>query len=398
MIDLLLKIFVNDYQNTSSQKVRTGYGVLGSIIGLISNIILVIGKLCVGILFFNISIIADALNNLSDFFNCFLNLFGFKFASKPADKDHPFGHQRMEYIISLIVAVIIMALGFNIIKEAIYSIINPPSPYTSFPIASIIVLLVSILIKIFQSAAYYSLGKRISSISLIALGKDSRNDVISTFGVFIGIIISYYTSFTQIDGIIAILVGLFIIYSGFGILKETSDTLIGEKPSDKLIESFVALIKSDKNVLGVHDLEMHTYGQNNIFSSIHVEVDGSKDIYESHDMIDNLERLAYEKLNIKTVIHMDPIKVNDVQTERCKAIVLKVVNKISPELNFHDFRIVSGSSHTNVIFDIVIPYNLKEKEDDIINQIKQEVAKIDDKLNLRITIDEQYTLISKENE
>lgn len=398
MIEFLLKVFVPNYKNTKDQKVRTSYGILGSVIGLISNIVLVVGKLCVGILFFNISIIADALNNLSDFFNCFLNLFGFKFSSKPADKDHPYGHQRMEYVISLIVAVIIITLGLNIIKEAITSIINPPQAYSNFPIASIIVLLISILIKIFQSIAYYSLGKRISSISLIALGKDSRNDVISTGGVFCGIIISYYTGFTQIDGIIAILVGLFIIYSGCGILKETSDTLIGEKPDEKLIDSFVTLIKSDKNVLGVHDLEMHSYGQNNIFASIHVEVDGAKDVYESHDMIDNLERLAYEKLNIKTVIHMDPIKVNDKQTDRCKEIISKVVKNISLELTFHDFRIVSGPSHINVIFDLVIPNDLKEKENDIINQIIKEVEKIDNTLNLRITIDEQYTLISKENE
>ena len=398
MVELLLKLFVPDYKNTSNQKVRTKYGILGSFVGLISNLILVIGKMVVGLIFFNISIIADALNNLSDFFNCFLNLFGFKMSSKPADEDHPYGHQRMEYIISLIISIVIVAMGVVIIVQAITSIINPPSKYNEFPFASVIVLVIAIFIKIFQSFTYYSLGKKISSISLNALGADSRNDVISTLGVLVGILISYYTGFTQIDGIIAILVGLFIIYSGLNILIKTSDILLGEKPSQELIDEFVKLIKSDENVLGVHDLEMHSYGQNNIFASIHVEVDGSKDIYQSHDMIDNLERLAYEKLNIKTVIHMDPIKVHDKQTDKCKEIVTKVINNISSELTIHDFRIVSGPSHTNVIFDIVIPHSLTKQEKDIINTIKQEVSKIDDTMHLVITIDEQYTLISKENE
>ena len=398
MVELLLKLFIHDYKNTSNQVVRTKYGILGSIVGLVSNIILVISKLVVGLLFFNISIIADALNNLSDFFNFFLNLFGFKVSNKPADEDHPYGHQRMEYIISLIISVVIMLMGVIIIIQAIKGIINPPSKYTSFPLATIIVLGISILIKIFQSITYYSLGKRINSISLNALGADSRNDVISTTGVLVGVFISYYTGFTQIDGIIAILVGIFIIYSGIGVLIKTSDILLGEKPSQELIDKFVELIKSDENVLGVHDLEMHSYGQNNLFASIHVEVDGSKDVYQSHDMIDNLEHLAYSKLNIKTVIHMDPIKVNDQQTDRCKKIVTDVINNISKDLTIHDFRIVSGPSHINVIFDIVIPHNLTKQEKEIINTIKQEVNKIDNTLHLKITIDEQYTLISKENQ
>lgn len=397
MVELLLKLFIHDYKNTSNQVVRTKYGILGSIVGLVSNIILVISKLVVGLLFFNISIIADALNNLSDFFNCFLNLFGFKVSNKPADEDHPYGHQRMEYIISLIISVVIMLMGLIIIVQAIKGIINPPSKYTSFPLATIIVLGISILIKIFQSITYYSLGKRINSISLNALGADSRNDVISTTGVLIGVFISYYTGFTQIDGIIAILVGIFIIYSGIGVLIKTSDILLGEKPSQELIDEFVELIKSDENVLGVHDLEMHSYGQNNLFASIHVEVDGSKDIYQSHDMIDNLEHLAYSKLNIKTVIHMDPIKVHDQQTDRCKQIVTDVINSISKDLSIHDFRIVSGPSHINVIFDIVIPHNLTKQEKEIINTIQNKVSEIDNTLHLKITIDEQYTLISKEN-
>ena len=397
MVNLLLKLFVPNYKNVDDVKVRNNYGILGSVVGVISNVILVVSKLIVGLLFFNLSIIADALNNLSDFLNCLLNIFGFKISSKPADEDHPYGHERMEYIISLIVSIVILFLGFNIIYQAVLNLINPIEAYESFPLASLIVLIVSIFIKIFQSIVYYSLGKKINSISLKALGADSRNDVISTSGVLIGLLISYYTGFTRIDGIISILVGLFIIYSGIEILKDTSNLLLGEKPDADLVKKFVELIKSDNRVLGVHDLEMHMYGPNMIFASVHVEVDGSKDIFESHDMIDNLEKLAYSKLNVKTVIHMDPIKVNDPLTQKCKDIISSVVANISKDLSIHDFRIVSGPSHINAVFDIVIPNKLKDKEKEIINQLKQEVKKKDPNLYLVMTIDEEYTMIMEDN-
>lgn len=398
MIDKLLKIFIKDYKKTKSEKVRNSYGIFASCIGLITNIILVLSKLTAGILFLNISIIADALNNLTDFVNCILNIFGFKLANKPADEEHPYGHQRIEYIVSLIVSIIILAIGINIFYQGILSIIHPSSKLTSFPIASFLVLFIGIFIKGFQSIIYYSLGKKISSISLIALGADARNDILSTIGVIIGLIISYYTGFTQIDGIIACLVSIFILYTAFTILKETCSLLIGKRTSQELIDELIKLLKREKEVLGLHDLEIHEYGQNMIFASIHVEVDGSKDIFYLHDIIDKLERKAFKELNIKLVIHMDPIKINDPQTNEYKKMLEKVLSSIDKDITFHDFRIVSTSDRINLIFDIILPDKLRKNEKKIIYNIKAKMKKFDDKTHLIITVDEQYAIISKEND
>jgi len=397
MIDFLLRTFVKDYKNIKSQEVRTQYGILGSLIGLVLNTILVCIKLTVGIIFFNLSIIADALNNLSDFLNCGLNFFGFKLSNKPADEGHPYGHQRIEYVMSLIISIVIILMGGLIIYQAIEGFFASYSPMESFPIISIIILCVSIFIKLIQALAYFSLGKRISSISLIALGKDARNDIIATTLVILGIIISFYTSFYQIDNIISIFIGLFIIYTGIQILRESSTLLIGEKPDPKLVESFVNIVKNTKGVLGIHDLEMHLYGPSQIFASVHVEVDGSKNVYDLHEIIDELERHIEHKLNIKTVIHMDPIKLNDPLTEKYKSIVSNIINNMHKNLSFHDFRIVEMTKRINVIFDVVIPNAYKKEEKEIITEIKEKLKNEDKKIHPIITIDEQYTLISREN-
>ena len=340
MTELLLKLFVKDYKNVKDQNVRKQYGVLGAVFGLITNFILFAAKLTIGILIANISIIADGLNNLSDFGNCFITIFGFKMSSKPADKDHPFGHQRMEYIISLIVSVIIISLGFNIGKDAVSSIITPSEQMEQILIPAIILGL-SIVIKVLQGVLYYSLGKRIDSIALKATGADSRNDVISTTGVLIGLFISFYTGFTRIDGIIALVVAIFVVVSGIKILIDTADILLGEKPSQEIIDEFVKTIKSHDCVLGIHDIEMHCYGPNQIYASCHVEVDASKDVIITHDSIDNIEKECLQKLKIQTVIHMDPVVIDDPQRNHFKEVVAEALKEVNPDLHFHDFRIVS---------------------------------------------------------
>lgn len=398
MIEILLKIFVPNYKNVKNNKVRTSYGILGSSIGFISNLILVIMKLIIGFITLNVSIIADAINNLSDFFSCILNIVGCRLAGKPADKEHPYGHERIEYIISLIISVVIMALAINIIYQGVMNIINPGEKLTSFPLVSFIILAVAAFVKLFQSLCYYALGKRISSISLMALGADARNDIISTIGVIIGLVISYYTGFTQVDGIIAILVGLFILYSGFSLLKETSDILIGEKPSDELVNKLVKLVKAHKGVLGIHDLEIHSYGPDKIFASIHVEVDGDVNVFASHEMIDGIEKEVNAKLGVNLVVHMDPINVHDPELAKVKASLTSIVKDISNKLSFHDLRLVNGKNCTNVIFDLVIPNDLKNNEKSIIAKVTKGIKSVNQKYNPKITIDEEYTLISNEND
>jgi cation diffusion facilitator family transporter len=398
MVNLLLKIFVKDYKNTANEKVRTSYGLLGAGFGIFTNFLLFVGKLIVGLLISNLSIVADALNNLSDFGNCFLAVFGFKMSSKPADKEHPYGHQRMEYVISLVISVVIIALGLNLFYQAVLALINPEPALTSFPLIPIIILGVSILMKVLQSFVYYSLGNRINSLTLKANGADARNDVLATSAVLAGLLISYYTGFTQTDSILTIVVSVFILYTGIKILIETADVLLGEKPSDQTIKNFVKLVKGHEGVLGVHDLEMHCYGPSAIFASIHVEVDGSKNVFDSHDMIDNIEVECERKLGIKTVIHMDPVKVNDGETERCRKIVENVVKNVDSSLSIHDFRIVSGPTHINAVFDMVIPFDKKPKTKELISEIRKEVKKVDPKINSVVTCDDQYTMISTDNE
>ena len=397
MTELLLKLFVKDYKNVKDQNVRKQYGVLGAVFGLVTNFILFAAKLTIGILIANISIIADGLNNLSDFGNCFITIFGFKMSSKPADKDHPFGHQRMEYIISLIVSVIIISLGFNIGKDAVNSIITPSEQMEQILIPAIILGL-SIVIKVLQGVLYYSLGKRIDSIALKATGADSRNDVISTTGVLIGLFISFYTGFTRIDGIIALVVAIFVVISGIKILIDTADILLGEKPSQEIIDEFVKTIKSHDCVLGIHDIEMHCYGPNQIYASCHVEVDASKDVIVTHDSIDNIEKECLQKLKIQTVIHMDPVVINDPQRNHYKEVVEEALKEVNPDLHFHDFRIVSGPTHVNLVFDIVLPFELKSKKDEIQSKLEDLVHQKEPNTYLVISYDDEYTTITSSHE
>ena len=397
MTELLLKLFVKDYKNTTNSKVRQKYGFLGSTFGLISNFILFVSKIIIGLLILNMSIIADAVNNLSDFASCVISLFGFKMSGKPADKNHPFGHARMEYIASLVVSFIIIALGIMALSEGVKAIINSadlPSNKTTI-IATFIILSLSILLKALQGLLYNSLGKRINSISLKANSIDSRNDVITTTLVLIGLIISLTTK-VNIDGYLTLAVSLFVIYSGIKLTFETCNILLGEKPDAKIIEDFVSLVKNSPGVLGIHDLEMHCYGPGNIHASVHVEVNAKEDVMLSHDRIDNIELMAYSKLGIKTVIHMDPVLVDDPKTDLLKKLVKESLNLMDSKLSMHDFRIVSGPTHTNVLFDVIVPFDSKLNAADInkciTNYLKEKLP--GETFHLIIQIDQEYTEIA----
>ena len=394
MIKFLTKLFIKDYDNLQDPNVRRNYGNFASIFGIISNIFVCAFKIIFGLLFNLISLIADGINNLTDAGSSIVSLIGFKLSSKPADKDHPFGHARIEYIAGFIVSILIVILGIQLISNSVNDIIiNFSTTYqkpdiTEF-IITIVILVIAIIIKVFQGAVYQKIGDKINSTTLKATAQDSRNDVISTSGVLLGLIISYIFNFYT-DGYLGFLVGLFILYSGFKLIKETSDPLIGEKVDPELIKKFLTCIHNHNEILGTHDLQMHAYGPDTYYASIHVEVDASRDILSTHDLIDNIEKELYTQFKIITTIHMDPVVLNDPYTDEVKNKVLHEIEKLEYIQNIHDFRVVKGPTHTNIIFDIVVKHETKYNDEHIKKEVKSLITNINETFNSVITIDHDY--------
>ena len=372
MTEILLKLFVKDYRNVQDAKVREKYGLLGSFFGLITNLILFVGKIVIGAMMGLFSIIADSVNNLSDFGNNALSIFGIKVAGKKPDLEHPFGHQRMEYIISLVISCVIIALGGVMLYQGIMDLVafvgsmqadgTPVLSEIGYHeyVITLSILSAAIFVKVLQSLLYYSLGKRIDSIQLKALGRDALNDVISTTTVIIGVIITYFTDF-NVDFAFTIFVSIMVIVSGIGILRQSADILIGEKPSKEKIQDLVHLILSHTEVLGIHDLTMHTYGQV-IFAVIHVEVDAKEDVMKSHSLCDGIEREVQKKLGINLTIHMDPILVDDPDTAKYRKAVETALKAFPKTLSMHDFRILSAPNYVNLIFDLVVPPEIDDEK------------------------------------
>lgn len=378
MLDFLLKYFVKDYKHIEKKEVRERYGLFSSFFGLASNFLLFLVKIVIGIILSMPSILADAINNFSDFGNNFLSIFGFKISAKKADKEHPFGHQRVEYIISIVIACVIIGLGMVMAYQGITNLIQffksvsidgTPLVDDTFIdkngnknvvlfIVTLCLLSFSICVKLSQSFLYHSLGKRINSIQLEALSKDSRNDVISTFLVIIGILITWFTSY-NVDCFFTISVSILVIASGIGIIKDAANILIGEKPKQEIINSLAQFISSKKDIYGVHDLIMHSYGQM-IYASIHVEVDGSKSVLEAHEQIDIIEREVLGKFNVILTIHMDPILLNNADTDKYKEAINSALNGMDYNIKMHDFRIIPAKNFDNLIFDLVIPQELND--------------------------------------
>jgi len=387
MTNFLIKLFVKDYTNTSDSKVRIKYGNFASVTGIICNFLLFVIKMIIGILFNSVAIIADSVNNLTDAANSAITLIGFVFSGKPADKDHPYGHARYEYIACLLVSFIILMLGLSLLKTSFVKIFKPESVTANY--ITLAVLLIAILFKFWMSIFYRKIGKKINSNVLIANSVDSLNDVVSTSVVLITTIIAMFTDF-NLDGIAGCLVSLLIIWSGIGILKDTFDDLIGTTPEPELINNIISKLKSYEDVMGIHDLVVHSYGPGNYFATVHVEVSSYADILVSHDMIDNIERDFLNELGINLVIHLDPIVTDDNETNEVKGVVLNIIKTISEELSIHDFRMVKGETHTNLIFDVLTPVDYKQKDSDLIEQINCEIKKIDNKYNVVITVDKNY--------
>ena len=387
MVNFLAKLFIKDYKNVENEKVRENYGTLSGVFGIITNLILVVIKVIIGLLSASISIIADAINNLSDMGSSLLTIIGFKISSKPADKDHPYGHQRVEYIISLIIAMIIAFVGLELLTTSIDKIINPD--VIKVEVITFIILGVAIVLKGLQGLFYLSASKKIDSLSLKASAKDSINDCISTSAVLIGTIISKTTGY-NVDGIVGILVSGFIIYSAIMLIKETMSPLIGEKPDPELIEKVTRTVLSYPKVLGIHDVITHLYGPSKVFISLHVEIDAKDDILVSHDLIDNIEQEVKREFGIELVIHMDPVETDNEELNKGSKVVREVLKEIDPIIMFHDFRMVKGETHTNFIFDVLVPFQYKYSDEELVELIKKEVSKRDEKYRCVILVDKDY--------
>lgn len=389
---LLINIFIKNKNDLKNPTVRRKYGVLASVFGIFSNIVVCILKIVVGAMFGLISLIADGLNNLTDASSSIISFIGFKLSSKPADKEHPFGHARIEYIASFIISLIVAIVGLELIISSFEKMLLLESAVNDLKtiIITSVVLVISILVKIYQCYFNRSIGKLIESTSLIATSIDSRNDVISTTVILIGLIISYFSGI-NLDAFLGIAVGIFILISGFKLIIETINPLLGETPSKEVVKSLKDIVLSYDEILGIHDLQIHIYGPSYTFATLHVEVDSSKDILETHDMIDNIEKNCYEKLHIHTVIHMDPVVINDPYTEKVKLDFEQIIDSIDLPLSMHDFRVVKGPTHTNVVFDIVVPHDKKISDEELINLIKQKAKEISPIYQCIIEIDQDYS-------
>ena len=404
MINVFRKIFIKNYTEVDNPKVREAHGKLATIVGIISNFILFLAKLLIGLVAGSIAIIGDSFNNLSDMGSSSITLFGIHMANKPADEDHPYGHERIEYISSLFVSVFIIIIGFELLTESFTNFVDGLTVYkvANFSVATLIVLVISILIKLWQGLFNKKIGKIINSLPLEATASDSINDMISTSTILIATIISmifpkitlfgYYIS---LDSLMGIGVAVFIIISGIKLIFETINPLIGVGPDSEFVKKIITDIEAFDGVLGIHDVICHMYGPTTCFMSVHVEVDSLSDINQSHDLIDNIERIIKEKHHIELVIHMDPIDIHSEDVKEYKDIVTSVLTEYSSKVSFHDFRIVKGDTHTNIIFDCVIPFDMKDKKDEIKKVVQNELSK-HGPLFVVINFDIAYTSSFKE--
>lgn len=371
------KLLIKEYQDTKNPKVRFRYGLVAGIFGIISNALLCVFKLIVGIIGNSITIVADAINNLSDAGSSVVTLVGFKLSATPPDNDHPFGHARYEYITSLLVSVTVLFIGILLLKSSIEKCITPEA--VSVNVYTYVVLGAAIAMKLVQMLIYLDFSKAINSGALKASAADSRNDVLATVAVLISTIVidvagDKISPNVSVDGIMGIAVSAFIIVSSILLVKESISPILGEKPPKELVDKITAKILSYDGVIGVHDLVVHSYGENHCFVVAHVEVPQDVEITKSHDVIDNIEHDFWNEMHVRITIHMDPVDTKNEKLAELKLRAQNALANLDEGLSLHDFRIVSGQTHTNMLFDVVIPYDSKLSLDDVKNAMKREFA------------------------
>lgn len=387
MSGLLVRLFIKNYDDTKNPAVREKYGYLGSVTGIIVNIILALAKYLIGTVTHSIAITADAINNFSDSVSCVITLISFKMANIKPDKEHPFGHGRIEYVAALIVGFFVELMGYELIKSSIEKIKNPEAVVFSVP--AVIVLVISIGGKLWLALFNRYLGKKIESAAMSAVFTDCIGDITATTVTLIALILSLFTDL-PIDGYMGILVSVFILYAGFGILKESIGIILGRPPSKELVDELVAYIMSHDEILGIHDLVIHSYGETRIFASVHTEIAADGDMLQAHDTIDTIEKGVMEEFGIELVIHMDPIVTNNEKVEKHFQILHKAIKELDDTLDIHDFRVVEGHTHTNLIFDVVIPHRYKYTDKELKAEITRRLQAINPEYCLVITVDNCY--------
>ena len=392
MTDLLIKLFVKNRTDTKSVTVRNNYGNLGSGVGIFANILLSVVKITVGLLSGSLSITADGFNNLSDLGSSLITLLGFKLAGKPADRDHPFGHGRMEYISAFVVAFSILLVGFELLKNSVSALINGTAAPT-FTSTAMAVLAVSIAVKFWMFVFNRKIGKIIDSSALTATAKDSLNDCVATAAILISAIIARFADLPfNLDAVMAIGVAIFIIWSGFTTAKDTLDQILGGPPEPKLIKDISDIVLSFDEFCGIHDLIIHNYGPGRQFASVHVEVPHDTDVVACHEKIDLCEKLVGEKTGVNLVIHMDPIDTDDAAVTAARQTMVSILKSIDPKLTLHDFRMTpAANTRTNLIFDVVIPSHLKLSEAELNDIICKAAQQADKTYVCVITFDRDFT-------
>ena len=385
--DALCRRFIKNCDCADDPKVRLAYGRLAGIVGIICNLLLCGFKMLAGILAGSLAMIADAFNNLSDAGSSIVTLIGFKLAGAPADDDHPFGHGRMEYLSAMGVAVLIIIAGFELATTAIDKMLHPAA--SSFSLISTIILAVSIGVKLWMAVFNNRIGKKIRSDALCAAALDSRNDVICTGLVLVSSVLGLWLP-VSVDGYVGMAVALFVIWSGFTVIKDTVSPLLGQAPDPELVQGIQRTVLSYEGVVGIHDLIVHDYGPGRVFVSLHAEVPEDQPISKSHDVIDNIEMELQEKFNILSCIHMDPVDTDNPDTLRLKAVAIRLMNETDESLTLHDFRVVTGDTHTNLLFDLVVPHGHPDGQG-VAARLRDAIHTHDPKLYAVIKVESSYT-------
>lgn len=395
MIDFFVKRFIQNSTEVENPTVRKAYGTLSSVMGIICNIVLFCIKYFAGALSGSIAILSDAFNNLSDCASCLVTFFGYKMAAKPADKGHPFGHGRIEYLTSLLIAIFIVLMGVELLRDSVKKLLSP-EPVT-FHWLVLCILLFSIAVKLWMAFFNRKLGKRIGSSVMIATAKDSWSDVLATTATLVVLIVSLFTEI-PLDGWMGILVSLFILKTAYDIIRDTVDDLLGKPADAELVQQICKLIRTNEEILGIHDLVIHNYGPGKMIGSCHVEVSSQSNFVAIHDKIDRIEHQIQEQLHINMTIHMDPIELDNAQVNACREMLLQVLHQLDPHLHIHDFRMVSGETHTNLIFDLVVPFDCAYKDDKLKELIDAALETQPVQYYTVITFDREYTAIDSETD
>ena len=393
MTELLVRHFVKDYEDIEKASVRSSYGVLASMVGIFCNILLFVVKWLTGFFLHSVSVMADAFNNLSDAGSCIVSLVGVKIASKPADEEHPFGHGRMEYIAALVVAFLVLEVGFTFFKEAVGKIRDPEE--MRFQIFSVVILGVTICVKLWMGYFNRILGKKIDSKVMMAAATDAMGDVITTSATILSVLVWRFTGI-NIDGFVGIGVALVVMWAGVGIAKDTLEPLLGEAVSQEEYDKISRFVEKYEGIVGSHDLIVHNYGPTRHMASIHAEVPNDVDIETSHEIIDRIEREAHEQLGIYLVIHMDPIETKNQEVLEARKKVEDILEALDPAVSIHDFRMVSGTDRINLIFDLVVPFEYdNEKQYSLTHSLMKLIQIMDERYRCVITLERSYVASDK---